>query len=62
MRIDDLNRPLAEFKLKQLISLYVKSGCFPEELFGKELMPMKLLLERGERDEQLYEKIMNFAP
>ncbi len=60
MRIDDLNWPSAEFKLKQLISLYVRSGIFPEEMYGEELIGLRLQLESGKRDEKLYEKIMNY--
>ena len=59
--MDAINWTRAENKLKQLISLYVKSGCFPEELFGKELFPLRVQLEKGERSQLLYDRIMNFS-
>jgi hypothetical protein len=58
---DPIDWTRAEHRLKQLISLYVKSGCFPEELFGKEMFPLRFQFERGDRSKQLYEKIMNFS-
>jgi hypothetical protein len=59
MNTNDWTR--AEYRLKQLISLYVKSGCFSEDLFGKELFPLRFLFERGDRSKQLYDRIMNFS-
>jgi hypothetical protein len=59
--MDSIDWIHAENKLKRLISLYVKSGCFPEDLFGKELFPLRVQLEKGERSQLLFDKIMNFS-
>ena len=60
--MNDLDWTVADNKLKQLISLYIKSGCFPENYFAKDLYPLREQFEHGVRSEGLFAKIMNFRP
>ena len=57
--MNPIDWPRAEYKLKQLIGPCAKSRCFPEELFGKELYPLRVHLEKGERSQRLYDRIIN---